>query len=122
VVEVCDLAAPDPDLPIDCSAASRIEYDHEQDSVLVARIVRNMDALGYTRVPAEQVAEDDLPDVALLAMVAVNSWTAYTGWGCGGYWGWWGWFPPGWGCWYPGGGTSTTWEQGTLFVDMLDPD
>jgi len=48
----------------------------------------------------------------------VNRWTAVTYWGCGGYWGWWGWYPPGWGCGYP---TATSWEQGTLITDMLDP-
>jgi hypothetical protein len=120
VVEVCDLENPDPGLPISCDD-NRIDYNHAYDSQLVARVVENMNALGYSRIPTDDVTEGNLPDVALITMVSVNEWTSYTYWGCGGYWGWWGWYPPGYGCWYPGYISTTTWEQGTLFVDMLDP-
>ncbi len=121
VVEVCDIPNPPDGLPINCDEEDRIDYDHENDAVIVAQVVQNMNALGYTRIPTEQVDENNLPDVVVIAMVSVNEWTAYTYYPCGGYWGWWGWYPPGYGCWYPGYVGSTSWEQGTLFVDMLDP-
>jgi hypothetical protein len=118
VVEICDVENPDPGLPINCDEESRIDYDHANDATFVARAKQNMDALGYTEIDWETVDENNLPDVALIMMVTVNRWTAVTYWGCGGYWGWWGWYPPGWGCGYP---TATSWEQGTLITDMLDP-
>ena len=121
VVEICDVEGVEPGLPINCDNDSRIDYDHANDVVFVARAVQNMNALGYTEMPWEEVTEDNLPDVALLMMVSVNRWTAVTYWGCGGYWGWWGWYPPGWGCGYPGYST-TSWDQGTLYMDMLNPD
>ena len=121
VVEVCDLNETPGGVPIDCDDEDRIDYDHANDAILVARAVENMNALGYTEMPWDEVTEENLPDVALIMMVAVNEWTAYTYWGCGGYWGWWGWYPPGYGCGYPGY-SSTSWEQGTLFMDMLYPD
>ena len=121
VVEVCDLNETPGGVPIDCDDDDRIDYDHANDAILVAQAVDNMNALGYTRMPTEEVTEENLPDVALIMMVAVNEWTAYTYWGCGGYWGWWGWYPPYYGCGYPGY-SSTSWEQGTLFMDMLYPD
>ena len=120
VVEVCDLNETPSGVPIDCDEEDRIDYDHSNDAAFVARAVQNMDALGYTRMPTDSVTEDNLPDVALIMMVSVTEWTAYTYWGCGGYWGWWGWYPPYYGCGYPGYST-TSWEQGTLFMDMLDP-
>lgn len=120
VVEICDTENPEPGLPISCDEDDRIDYDHSNDAALVARTRQNMDALGYTYIDWETVNENNLPDVALIMMVAVNRWTAVTYWGCGGYWGWWGWYPPGWGCGYPGYST-TSWEQGTLLTDMLDP-
>jgi hypothetical protein len=121
VVEVCDLANPLEGVPINCDSEDRIDYDHSLDATFVSRVAQNMNALGYTRIPTEQVDENNLPDVALIVMVAVNEWTAYTYWPCGGYWGWWGWYPPGYGCWYPGYVGTTSWEEGTLFLDMLDP-
>jgi len=49
----------------------------------------------------------------------------YPGWG---YWGWWpGWgywpgYGPGWGWGYPGYVGRVTYETGTVFVDMIDPN
>ncbi|MEJ2481668.1 MAG: DUF4136 domain-containing protein [Gemmatimonadota bacterium] len=122
VVEVCDVPNPPEQGPINCEDESRLEYDHALDATFVDQVVRNMDALGYQRIPTEEVTESNLPDVAVVVMVAVNEWTAYTYWPCGGYWGWWGWYPPGYGCWYPGYVSTTSWNEGTLFVDMLHPD
>lgn len=121
VVEVCDSENLNPGLPINCDDDSRVDYNHANDAAFVARVRQNMNALGYTEVDWETVNENNLPDVALIMMVTVNRWTAYTYWGCGGYWGWWGWYPPGWGCGYPGYST-TSWDQGTLYTDMLYPD
>ena len=122
VVEVCDIPNPPEQGPINCDDDNRLDYDHSLDATFVDRVVQNMNALGYRRIPTEEVTESNLPDVAVIVMVAVSEWTAYSYWPCGGYWGWWGWYPPGYGCWYPGYVSSTSWEEGTLFLDMLHPD
>lgn len=127
VVEICDVAAPS-DAPVICDEQSRIDYDHASDAAIVARIRQNMVALGYEEIPLAGISEANQPDVVLIAMVAVNRWTAYSYYPWWGYWGWWpGWgfyppvYGPGWGGYYPGYVTVTSWNQGTVIVDMVDP-
>lgn len=128
VVEVCDIDASG-DLAISCDEESRISYDHANDDAIVARVRQNMVALGYTEIPLAEISGANRPDVVMVAMVEVNSWTAYSYYPWWGYWGWWpGWgyyapiYGPGWGAYYPGYVTVTDWNQGTLMVDMVDPN
>jgi hypothetical protein len=127
VVEVCDLVDPG-DVPISCDDDSRIGYDHAFDPQYVSAVRSGLAGLGWTEIPLAEISETNRPDVVVLAMVAVNEWNAYSYYPWWGYWGWGGWwgayppgYGPGWGGYYPGYVTASTWEQGTLFVDMLDP-
>ncbi len=128
VVEVCDLANDPNDTPISCDEDSRIDYDHQFDQLYVDSVRASMLRLGYDEIPFEEISESNRPDVVMLAMVAVNEWTAYSYYPWYGYWGWWGgwgYYPgygPGWGGYYPGYITTTKWQQGTLFVDMIDAE
>lgn len=90
------------------------------DAQILAQVVSNMGALGFTRE-----GDPDDADVILLISVTVRDQIGYTGNPWAGYWGWYYPYPPGWGWgyypWYGGGGTVYTYRTGTVLMDMIDP-
>jgi hypothetical protein len=100
--------------------SSEIQIDHDNDAEIVDQVRQNLLDLGFTEVdfPAES------PDVFVLVSAVADEYTSIS-WYPGYWWGYWGWYYP---CYYcypgypPGYVTVTTYDAGTLFIDMLDPD
>ncbi len=124
-------AMPDTVVQVNDTAEGSVELPHDNDALIISTIEANLQALGYVRVnipddPAD-LPQDSVPDFFLLVTAIGTKNTAYTWYPGWGYWGWWpgwGYYPPygpGWGWGYPGYIGSTTYETGTLFMDMIDP-
>ena len=102
-----------------------IELDREHDELILSEVADNLEALGYVE---ELDPENNPPDViVLVAAVASENWIAYVSYPWWGYWGWYPYWPccgPGWGIGYPWAPVvgTTSYEAGTVFVDMVDPD
>jgi hypothetical protein len=105
---------------------NNVELSRDHDQFILEQVATNMENLGYQRVIIE--SEQDSADVAILisAMGTKNfvvspgypGWGWWPGWGWGG--GWWG---PGWGWGYPWvPPTVSSYQTGTLWIDLLDPD
>jgi hypothetical protein len=96
----------------------------DNDSLVVALVKENFEAVGYEWVDADSSSTAPEPDFAVL-IAATSTDFVNTNWGCGGYWGG---YPPGWGWGWPGYGcggpptTSVAFSTGTLIVAMIDPD
>lgn len=100
--------------------------DHSKDYIVLNQIRANMANYGYQRVNA-----DTLADVILFGSVMVSSnYNIYYDYGWNYYWGWYPW-SPGWG--WGGGGyywpccgggwpVVTSYDKGTVIVEMIDPD
>ena len=124
-------AMPDTVIQINDTAEGSVDLSHEHDSLIVSTVAQRMEQLGYLRVTIpDDISELHpffVPDlVVVLTSVGVeNNYYVYNpGWG---YWGWpgWGYWPgygPGWGWGYPGYWGSGSYQSGTLFIDMLDPN
>lgn len=114
VVDVCE-NADDPE----CENA--LDIDHSYDDQILTQIAARMQGYGYSRIPIEQVDENNLPDVFMIVSVSATERTSATVWYP--WWGWGGWWPgwgPGWGPGYPAV-SVTRWNQGTLEITMIDP-
>ena len=94
-------------LPGEDSEPITREYDDE----ILASIVENMTAAGYTRIPDPESA-----DVVVLAAINTTDWTGTTVW-CDWYWDYWWGYVPGW-C-YP---VEYEYTTGTVVIEMLDPE
>lgn len=96
------------------------DISRDFDAEILAQVVSNMGALGFTRE-----GDPDDADVIMLVAITVREQIGYTGNPWGGYWGWYYPYSPGWGWgyypWYGGGGTIYTYRTGTLFMEMIDP-
>jgi hypothetical protein len=125
-------AMPDTVVQINDTAEGSVDLSHEHDALIISTVAQRMAQLGYVRVtipdPPQALPPDSTPDlVVLVTSVGVENdyYVYYPG---GGYWGWWpgwGYYPPygpgyGWG--YPGYWGSGSYEAGTLFMDMIDPN
>lgn len=96
------------------------------DAQILAQMAENLDALGWTRLPASPADPNNPPDVfVLLAATATANFSMYyypwypywcwyyPGWGYGGGWGWY----------YPSYPTVTyAYTLGTLAVTLFDPE
>jgi hypothetical protein len=109
-------AIPDTVVQID-EDSSEVQISHENDDEIVANVRENLVALGYTEADPEDA------DVLVLVSAVADEYTAYTYYP-GYWWGYWGWYYPCYYCYpgYPSYITVTTYEAGTLFIDMLDPE
>ncbi len=124
-------AMPDTVVQINDTAEGAVELPHDNDSLIVALVEQNLAALGYVRVnipdPPAQPSPDSVPSFYLLVSAAaynVSYYTYYPGWGYWGWWPGWGYYPgygPGWGWGYPGYIGKTSFDQGTLFMDFVEP-
>ncbi len=95
----------------------RDDVTRTHDDEILAQIVTNMDALGFTRV-----ADPAAADVNILVGVSVRDYTGYAY--TGGYWGYWyGYYPPVWGWYpyYPSSGYTYSYSIGSIFILMTNP-
>lgn len=98
-----------------------IDLDRSLDDAILTRVKENLEALGYVEEPDPG---NNAPDVVVLVAAAASETTTY--YLTYPWWSYWGWYPywpccgPGWGIGYPPFGGSVTYEQGTLFIDMID--
>lgn len=109
-----------------------VEITPETHDLILAEVASQMAAMGYTRIPEEELSGDNLPDVVvLLQYTSSETWVLWQSYGWWDYWGWWpgwGYYPPswgpGWGWYYPPGccvsGVSK-YLSGSIFIDMVDP-
>ncbi|MDC1105604.1 DUF4136 domain-containing protein [Prolixibacteraceae bacterium] len=103
------------------------DIDHKYDEFLLTAIKENLDALGWQQIPKDQegtVDADLFITVSALRTTWINQYW-YEDW-----WFWWGnysGFYPGWGWgsgyypWYGFPVYYTTYDTGTVFIEMLDP-
>jgi hypothetical protein len=96
------------------------------DELILREVAKGLVDMGYTRVLEPD--PNDPPDLYAFVNVTTTQWAGYVGYP---WWGGWGWYPgyppgwgPGWGPGYPwyGGGAIYSYETGTLFVDLVDPE
>jgi hypothetical protein len=89
------------------------------DSQMIADVVRNMNAMGFTRVDTTAA---NPPDVVVVITATKQEWTV-GGYYPGYWWGWYPWYPGGgWYPYYPGYGYSYEFSTGTVFITMIDVD
>ena len=119
-------AIPDTVVQIDEDSSS-IKIDHQYDQDIVDKVKARLNQYGYQQISWDTAAVNpDTPDVFVFVSAVADTYTSYTYWP-GYWWGYWGWYYPcyycypGWG--YPGYGggvTVTTYDAGTLFIDMFE--
>jgi len=98
--------------------------DRSMDPFIISELEKNLTALGYTRLDTSDISGGGEADV-MVAVSAIkvtnvnyNTYPYYPGW-C------WSWYCyPGYGWYYPWYGYTyvTSYETGTVFWDMFDPD
>lgn len=116
IVHVCDFV----------EVSGCIELSRDNDAQVLAKIATEMSDLGYTRIPADEISDTNVPDVVLLtSALGVRTTVIYNWWPGWGWWGGWGWCPgcwgPGWGWGYPPAVGVSSYTTGTLVVSMIDP-
>jgi hypothetical protein len=115
-------AIPDTVVQID-EDSSAIEIDHQYDQQIVDKVKARLDAYGYQLLSWDTAGINvDTPDVFVFVSAAADRYTSYS-YFPGYWWGYWGWYyPPCFYCYpgYPGYITQTTYEAGTLFIDMIE--
>ncbi len=98
--------------------------DRSLDPFIISELERNFDALGYTRLDTNDIKGGTDPDVVVVVSaikvktVNIYTYPYYPGW-C------WSWYCyPGYGGYYPWYGYTyvISYETGTVFWDMFDPD
>jgi hypothetical protein len=98
------------------------------DDLILDLAAANMASLGYTReLSPETNGADLILQVAVVGVEKTEYWVYQDWWG---YWGWypgWGYYPPtygpGWGYYYPPTYVgSSTFEQGTILLTLVDPN
>ncbi|QZE12863.1 DUF4136 domain-containing protein [Halosquirtibacter laminarini] len=100
--------------------------NHNYDQTLLESVKSNLDALGWTEVPYEDLGTVE-PDVFVTVSAITATWVQqywYDDW-----WDYWDWYPfyPDWGWgpgYYPWFGYPvyyTTYDTGTVFIEMTDP-
>jgi len=102
-------------------SAGSIPLSHEFDDLIISTIADSMSARGYTRVTDVNAPEP--PDYVLFVSVIAVEQDFYVyspGW-CSGWGGWggWGWYGGCWGGYWPPQVGSGTYEQGTVYIDMI---
>ncbi len=124
-------AMPDTIVQINDTAEGSVELSREHDALILSTVAQRMAQLGYVRVtipdPPGVLPPDSTPDVVMLvSTVGLNNeyYVWYPGYGYWGWWPGWGYYPPypgyGWG--YPGYWASGSYQSGTVFMDMIDPN
>jgi hypothetical protein len=118
-------AIPDTVIQLGADSAGAVDLQHDFDDIIIADVVQELEDMGYVREldPATNGADF----VVLATAVASREIEVYQSYPWYGYWGWYpGWGYPGWGYgsgwgyYYPPTLSATSYEQGTLFIDILD--
>lgn len=103
--------------------SSNVQISHEFDKDIVAKVKARLNAYGFSELTWDVGGVNpDTPDVFVLVSAVADTYTAYT-YTPGYWWGYWGWYyPPCYYCYpgYPGYITSTKFDAGSLFVDLLE--
>lgn len=114
---------PDSVVEVDLGSENQIPLDRSFDDQILADVAAQMDAKGYTRVSTQE-ATNNGADYVVLVEASAHTVTSYYavypwcgGWGWWGGWGWYGGCYPGY---YPPAVGSTTYESGTIFVNLID--
>lgn len=113
---------PDSVIHVVDSTTKEEDIDRSQDETILARVALNMDMMGYELAANDSTANVIvLPQVLRIQNVDVSWWYDWSYW-----WGWYpwgGWWGPGYGWYYPGGyPVVTSYETGTIILQMVDPD
>jgi hypothetical protein len=118
-------AIPDTVVQLGADEVGAVDISHDFDDAIVADVVQELEDLGYVREvdPAANGA-DFVVLVTVVASQEIDAYLSYNWWDYWGYypgWGYPGWgYGPGWGYYYPPTLSVTSYEQGTLFVDIID--
>jgi hypothetical protein len=108
---------------------NNVDLSRDHDDFILSKAAEHMQGLGYSRIAEPDT--NNVPDVVILIsaigrknFVITPGYPWYPGWG---YWPGWGYCPgcwgPGWGYWYPWTPpTVTSYQSGTLYIDMFDAD
>jgi hypothetical protein len=116
-----------PDSIVDIGVAGRgsSTFDHQYDSLILARIQAQFESMGYTFVDTAVTQPDA---VVLVSGITIDNYQAWAGYPWWPYWGWWGY----WGTWGYGTGSQyyypwtpvvvTSYKSGTIFISLVDPD
>ena len=120
-------AIPDTVVQLGADSAGAVDLTHEFDDIIIAKVVQELEDLGYVREADPATNGADV--IVLVTVVASTEYTAYASYPMWDYWGYYpgwgypGWgYGPGWGYYYPPTYNVASYEQGTLFIDMLDPN
>ena len=103
-----------------------VPISREFDQQIINLVKQGYTEYGYTLIDWNDVDPDTREQSYAFIQVTAASTTVYWQWYSGGWWGGWGgwggWWGPGWGWGYPccGGVGSTTYNTGSIFIDMLD--
>jgi hypothetical protein len=118
---------PDSIVDIGVAGGGSSTFDHQYDSLILARIEANFVSMGYTKV---NPATDTADAVVLVSGITVDNYQAWAGYPWWPYWGWWGY----WGSYGYSQGASGNWyypwspvvvtsyKSGTIFISLVDPD
>jgi hypothetical protein len=117
-------ARPDSVVQLLKDSAGSVDLTGEFDSLIIALTDSNLVALGYTFEADPETNGADV--IVFLAKIGLENdyYVYYPGW-CSGGWGWWGGWGGWGGCWgwyYPGWVGQGTYETGSVFIAMMDPD
>lgn len=100
------------------------EPDHKWDATIIMELSDQFDALGWERLDTTDINAGVTPDADILVTIAkvtitsIYSYPWYPGWG----WGWGGYPDYGWGYPWYGGAVVTSYETGTVYWNMFDPN
>jgi hypothetical protein len=107
---------PDTVIEVVGDSSSYVPVSHDYDDEVVAQVRSNFEARGYVYEPDPETNPPDA--LVLVAVTASNSTYIYYDW-----WSYWGWYYPGypgWGWYYPPTIDVVSYDQGTLFMTMVD--
>lgn len=102
-----------------------VELSDDYDTEIIQYIAAELTAYGWTRVANRTDGSAATADILVLpSKVGSTTWVLSSYYPGGGYWGWYYPYYPagGWGWYYPPVYTASSYETGTLFVDMTDPN
>lgn len=115
-------ALPDTIIHVVAEGEDTIPISRAYDEDILTLVRQRIEDYGYQIEPNPETTPPDV--VFLVTAQASEKWFGWIDSGCGGWWGWWpgwGYYPPGWGgCWYPPSAGVVRYQNGTLFVDMVD--
>ena len=117
-------ALPDSVIHIDLGIGDLIDLTRDYDSLILAEVARQMNALGYDRRTVAEIQQGGADYVLLVQANGREVTSYYVSYPWCGYWDWWYWGYWG-GCYpgyYPPQVGEVTYQVGTVFIDMIDAE